>query len=199
MNFKSRIKQFGKQYLASKGFAQVTPWAFEKPLDGLCHGLGFVKGSRGRDGAFSVDVYWRFTNSKRNAPWAMDCHRRINDFVPGMDGWFLIEDEGSYTTVANIFLTIIEPFLKEHESVASIIHSLETGQYEERVLFGPDAGWRQFNIGFCYLSLGNKAKAIDCLNAVVEKYSSENYDWVQERRLIAMEGIERARQELILE
>jgi len=182
--------------LANKGFTQVTPWAFEKPLEGLCQGLGFVKGTRARDGAFTVDVYWRYTNSKRKTPWAMDCHRRINDFTSGGGGWFLIEDERSYVRVADVFLNSVEPFLKAHESITCIIRSFEAGLYEEQVLFGPDAGWRQFNIGFCYLSLGNKVRAIDCLNMVVEKYSTENYDWVQERKLIALEELERAKQEL---
>jgi len=192
MDMRSRVKRFGDQFLVGMGLLQVTPWAFEKALSGLCQGVAFVKGERDKLGLFTVDVYWRYTNSPRNAPWAMDCHRRIGDFSSGGDEWYSISDDQSYATVADALSRSVEPFFRTHESIEAVIRSFEGGQYTEQVLFGPDAGWRQFNIGFCYLSVGNKEKALECLKAVVEKHSKEQYDWVQERKIIAVQGIERA-------
>jgi hypothetical protein len=46
-----------------------------------------------------------------------------------------------------------------------------------------------FNIGFCYLSVGNKTKAAEHLREVVEKHSDDPYEWVQERKAIALEAL----------
>jgi hypothetical protein len=195
MELKGRLKRFGIQYLVGKGFLQVTPWAFERPLEGLCQGVGFVKGTRDKEGLFTVDFYWRYTNSPRNTPWAMDCHRRIGEFSSGGDEWYPIGDEQSYATVANIFSQEVVPFFNSHGSVAMVIHSFEDHPNGEQMLFGPDVGWRKFNIGFCYLWIGEKEKAAEYLRAVVEQHSKEKYDWVQERKQIAAEGLGRAIQE----
>jgi len=190
-NFKAHVKGFGEKYLLPRKFAPATPWAFEKTLEGLCQGIGFVKGTRGREGMFTLDVYLRYMTSPRNAPWAMDCHRTIGEFSSGSDEWYPIDDEQSYEVVAGIFLQNVEPFLKAHESIEAIVHDFEEGRYSPKMLFGPDDGWMHFNIGFAYLWIGNKDKAAEHLKLVVEKYSNEDYDWVQERKKLAIEGLER--------
>lgn len=211
MYLKKRIKQFGDRYLADKGFLQATPWAFEKQLDGLCQGVGFGKGERSLDGRFTVDVYLRYTNCPLSEPGAMHCHRRIGEFLDyRKDGflyhlkrflgvqppshWYPIDEDESYAAVADIFSCAVQPFFKAHESIADVIRSFEEGRYTDFTLFGPDAGWRKFHIGFCYLSIGNKEKAIEYLTAVVEQHSDWIPDWVQERKQIAAEELRRLQQ-----
>jgi hypothetical protein len=211
MDFENHIKRFGHQYLVDKGFSQVAPWVFEKPLDGLCQGVGFVKGERGLQGRFTVDLFWRYTNTPLDQSWAMHCCRRIGSFyeartagflyhfkrflgVRPPSGWYPIDEDKSYTAVAGIFSSAVEPFFKAHESIADVIRSFEDGRYTDFTLFGPDAGWRKFHIGFCYLSIGNKEKAIEYLTAVVEKHSDWIPNWVQERKQIAAEELKRLQQ-----
>jgi hypothetical protein len=193
-DLKKNVKQFGEKYLIEKGFSQATAWAFERPRNGLTHGVGFVKGVRSREGMFTVDIYWRYNLTRSNAEWAMDCHRRIGEFSSGTDEWYPIEDEQSYVRIAEVFAQAAEPFLKAHESIEAILKDYEEGRYPPKMLFGPDVGWMHFNIGFCYLSVGNKAKAAEHLREVVDKLSDDPYDWVQERKAVAVEGLARAMQ-----
>jgi hypothetical protein len=187
------VKRFGEQHLLKRGFGQVTSWAFERALSGVTHGVGFVKGVGSREGMFTVDIYWRFTNSHRRVPAsAMDCVRRIGELSSGSDEWYPIDDEQSYTRIAEVFAQAAEPFLKSHESIEAILKDYEEGRYPPKMLFGPDIGWMHFNIGFCYLSVGNKEKAADHLREVVDKLSDDPYDWVQERKALAAEGLARA-------
>ena len=151
-----------------------------------------MKGSRSRGGMFTVDVYWRYMTSPRIAPWAMDCHRRIEEFTSGSDEWYQIDDEKSWETVARIFLECVEPFLKAHEFIEAIIRDYEKWCYSPQMLFGPDEGWMHFNIGFAYLWIGENEKAAEHLKVVIERYSNGDYDWVQERKKNALEGHERA-------
>jgi hypothetical protein len=193
---KKNIKHFGERYLAAEGFARIRPWDFEKSLNGLTQGVGFVKGTGHLSGMFTVDIYWRFSHSqlKNSPPSARDCSRRIGEFSSGTDEWYPIEDEQSYVRIAEVFAQAAEPFLKAHESIEAILRDYEERRCPPKMLFGPDIGWMHFNIGFCYLAVGNKAKAAEHLREVVDKLSVDPYDWVQHRKDVAAEGLAHATQ-----
>ena len=54
------------------------------------------------------------------------------------------------------------------------------------MLFGVDEGWRAFNIGHCYIKIGRIAEGKNFLNQVVDKFSSQKYDWVKKRKEAAL-------------
>lgn len=192
MCIEERIREFGRNQLVGRGFQQVTPWAFERACSGLVQGVGFVPGSGGLDGTFTVDVYLRYTTSRRTVR-AMDCHCRIGEFMSGRDEWFAVADEQSYAKIAEVLQTSVEPFFLSLSSVEAVLRALEQGRYSDRKLFGLDPGWRLFNMGFCYLWAGNAQKAMQYLTDVVEKHSAAKHAWVAERQAIATEGLKEAR------
>lgn len=187
--FMKHIREFGKRVLHARGFIQKTKWTFEKELPGFYQGLSFRKGTRGLQGYFTVEVFWRFNHSPLSFDDVMHCSRRIGEFTSGRGEWLPIDDESIFERIEQFFIQTAEPFLNENGSIEAIISNFEEGRYEASLLFGYDIGWRTYNIGFCYLWLGKKKKGLSYLHELLERYSDEEFDWVQQRKKVSLDAI----------
>lgn len=179
---KKSIKKFGDVHLVPKGYSQRTPYIFEKSLEGFSQGLGFVNGTGGYKGFFTVDVYWRYTHSPINSEGAMDYYQRIGELCSGRDLWYKISEEESFKKILKIFEGKIEALFDKYKNIKTIISDYESKKIDSRIFFGIDEGWRAYNIGYCYLMLNEIEKAKKYLEQVVNEFSIDNYHWVIERK-----------------
>jgi hypothetical protein len=188
MTFKTRVKKFGTDYLLPKGFTPTHTWGFQRKLEGLTHGFSFQKGIGGAVvGKYTAHVYIHYNHSSKDSPGSMDCHRPVED-------WFRIEDDDGYQRLGKYFERVEEPFLQEHSSIQAILSSYENQRFSEKMLFGADPGWFHFNLGYCYLWVGNQEGAAKHLRIVIDQYSKNprGTEWIETRKRIANEGLKRA-------
>lgn len=179
---KKSIRKFGEVHLIPKGYSQITSYTFERSLEGFAQGLGFVNGTGGYKGLFTVDVYWRYTHSPISSEDAMDFCQRIGELNSGRDEWYRISEEDSYKKIFKIVEGRIEALFSKYNNIKTIILDYESKKIDPRIFFGIDEGWRAYNIGYCYLFLKEVEKAKKHLEQVVNKFSVDNYDWVIERK-----------------
>ncbi|MDP1663310.1 MAG: hypothetical protein Q8L55_15465 [Phycisphaerales bacterium] len=189
MKLKEQVARLIAPTFSEHGFAQVTPLVFERPLQGLCHGVEFVNGTGGRKGRFTVNFYLRYTNSPRIDTSAMDCCFRINALSSCADPWCPIDCEADYAWVLRVFLGPAAEFFQSHASIHAVLESASKGTYSDAQLFGNDPGWRCFHMGFCHLTVGHKENAAMHLRAVVEQHSDQSYEWVKERARLAADAL----------
>lgn len=180
-----RIAECGRTVLANGGFRQVGDLVFEKELPGLVQGIEFLRGTGSRKGSFTVNLYWRFTHNPRVKEDAMDFWQRLGVFLSGVDEWYRSSAdrlEETFAWLSGVFAERVLPFFARFQSIESILKTYESGEVDEALLFGIDAGWREYNLGYAYLFVGDEVKAAQHLRRVVEAFSATQHDWVQERR-----------------
>jgi len=186
---KKQIEKFGNDFLLPLGFELASPFAFERRLEGLSQGFGFVKGVGGLAGKFTANVYWRYTVSPSPLDGVMDYCQRIGVLNSGRDEWFQIEDAQSWRTFGDMFKSLVDPVFSKYKSIGSIVDDFEKGVLAPELAFGVDAGWRAFNLGYCYLWLGNKPVALRFLREVLDQHSFQPFDWVQNRKKTVLDSL----------
>jgi hypothetical protein len=182
-----KIAELGQGLLTRSGFHQKGPLNFERELSGLVQGIEFLPGSGNRRGLFTVNLYWRFTHSPIANEDAMDFWQRLGVFLGGADEWYGTSREQLdevMPRLGTVFLDRVLPFFDRFQSVQDVLSAYEAGDVAESMLFGVDAGWREYNIGFTYLMAGRLEKAAEHLRIVLDRYSTAPTDWVQERRRV---------------
>ena len=169
---REKLAELSDALLARNGFSRQKPLRFERRLGQLIQGLEFQKGSGSRKHQFTVNVFWRFDHNPLNYDWAMDYRQRIGRFTTGFDEWFTFDPpetlENTFLRLRTILSDTVLPFLDKNNSISAIVSEYETGGITASTAFGSDVGWQNFNLGFCYLSLGEKEKAAAHLKVVAE-------------------------------
>jgi hypothetical protein len=171
-SLREKIAELGDVLLIPKGFDRQGPFLFERSLEQLIQGIEFEKGSSSKNNQFTANAFWRFDHNPLNYDFAMAYRERIGRFMTGYDEWFTFDPpetlDNTFLRLPKVLSETVLPFLDKHNSISAIVHEYETGGISASVAFGSDIGWRNFNLGFCYLSLGEKAKAAEHLKVVAE-------------------------------
>jgi hypothetical protein len=189
---KTKIKGLFKAHLESQGFVLAKKRCPERMLQGLRQGIEFQPGSGFLDQKYTLNIYWSFPHLL-DFGCTMDAKKRIAQLVEGIgNGWFSRADadiDTDFQGVERLVVDVVLPYLAKYDTIEKIVHGYESGALSLGDAFGD--GWGPFNIGYCYAYLGNKPEAIKHYQEIVSKYSTEPYDWVQERKRVASEEIAR--------
>lgn len=189
---KTKIKKFFKAHLEDKGFLLTKARLPERRLAGIRQGIEFQPGSGHLDRKFTLNVYWSYLRPHDNGI-AMHACKRIGHLVGGQDTWFSREDDlldNDFQIVEKLIVDTVFPYFERYSTIERILAAHQRGELSDQDAFGLDAGWRLFNQGYCHAFLGDKAKAIKYYSQVVEQHSDHPYEWVKERKAIAIEQIE---------
>lgn len=184
---KTRIKNLVKDTLFEYGFSLVKPRLIERQVDGLIQGVDFQPGSGHLSGKYTLNVYWRFDYIEKDHI-SFDANRRIGDLANTNDLWLSREAENlesDFEKVKSYFYETILPYFEKYSSIQRLVEAYDRGEISKQHAFGTDLGWQCFNSGFSYAAINNKNLAIIELREVINKHSSNPYDWVQKRKKIA--------------
>lgn len=183
------VAQTAAPILEASGFEQVSTYCVERPLEHLAQGIEFQPGTGVKKGQFTVNLYWRYTNSPIVKEEAMHFSERLGRFLGGGDEWYDGSSVKAARSSAELACKVIEDrvltFFDRFRDVREIIEAFEQGELEPHVLFGPDRGWQAYHRGYCYLSLGQLDKARESLFQVVRDFSDPDLGWIRDRRLAA--------------
>ncbi|WAC43839.1 tetratricopeptide repeat protein [Pseudomonas sp. SL4(2022)] len=190
---KSRIKRIFKDEMESKGFVLKKPRIPERFLKGLRQGIEFQPGTGHLSGKYTLNVFWSFTHALDEG-MSMHGTSRIGALTGGGDTWFSRQDENlesDFSAVSEIIKKVVLPYLDKYNSIESILAGVKSGELDTSRALGVDAGWREFNLGYCFASLGNKKEAVKHYSAVIEMHSTHTVEWVQNRKQAAVSEISR--------
>jgi hypothetical protein len=184
LTLKTKIKNLVKENLSSYEFVLIKPRIIERKLTDFYQGLEFQPGTNSLGGKFTLNIYWRFDYIKRDYI-AFDGNKRIGELAGQGDLWFssLNEDiEISFAAVTKLIKDIVVPRFEKFNSIEKIVSAYEVGEISKKDAFGADIGWQAFNLGCSYLKIGKNDSARKELQEVIDKYSTRNIEWVQNRK-----------------
>jgi tetratricopeptide (TPR) repeat protein len=189
---KTQIKRLVKEQLSQEGFSLSRLRIPERTTAELRQGIEFQPGTGHLSGQYTLNVYWSFRFFENDG--AMDGCRRIGDLLGCGDTWFSREDDkldSEFVKVTQLIMDHAVPYLNAHNTIQKIIAAHENEDLSTAEAFGEDVGWQQFNLGFCYDHLGQNEEALAHLSRVIEEHSDEDYEWVQERKQMALNRVTR--------
>lgn len=163
------------------GFELKKPRLVERRIDHLRQGMEFLPGTGHLDGKYTVNVYWSYLLSPIQDDYSMHATKRIGFFDAGRDTWYGREDEQDFEHVKTIILGKVVPYLESYNAIDKILTAIEEEKLRLEDAFPVDAGWREFYLGYCYLTLGDAGKARIHLEGVVKRHSDYPQAWVAER------------------
>jgi hypothetical protein len=190
---KSRIKRIFKDEMESKGFVLKKPRIPERFLQGLRQGIEFQPGTGHLAGKYTLNVFWSFTHSLDEGI-SMAGTSRIGALTGSVDTWFSRQDEkleSDFSAVSELIKTVVLPYLEKYNSIESILAGVKSGELDISHALGVDAGWREFNLGYCFAFVGNRKEAVKHYSAVIEMHSNHTVEWVQNRKQAAISEISR--------
>jgi tetratricopeptide (TPR) repeat protein len=189
----SKIKRTFKTLLEPIGFTPSGSRIYVRNLNGLRQGVEFQPGRGHLDGQFTVNVFWSYTHQLDDKV-SMDATKRIGQIAGLGDKWFSSADgelDASFSAIENLIMVYALPYLARYDEIHKILDAYQLGAISEHEAFGDDAGWRNFNLGYCFYTIGNYGEAMRHYQLVISNHSNDPYDWVKDRAHAANEQIQR--------
>ena len=81
-------------------------------------------------------------------------------------------------------------FLNKYKETDDLIRDFESKTVEDSI-FAQSIDWRPYNIGISYANMNKKSKAIPYFQEMIDKWSSENIDWIKTRKKMCELWIEK--------
>ncbi len=192
---KTKIRNLVKNSLGESGFKLLKPRIVERDVDGMKQGVEFQPGTGHLRGRYTLNVYWRFNYLPKDH-LAFDSSRRIGELTADRDTWFSRESDGldaDFDRVVGLFETVIIPYLDRYSSLEMLIDAYLNGAITKAQAFGHDPGWQCFNAGFSLAALNKTTRAVAELKELIERHSSDDRDWVLERKIRARDMLAQLR------
>jgi hypothetical protein len=188
---KAKIKKLFKEYLEPIGFTLNRARIPERKLIGMRQGIEFQPGTGYLNGKYILNVYWSYTHNLDQG-YEFSASKRFGRCLTSQDNWFSHEEadlETEFELAEELVVKTIIPYLENYNTISKIIEFNTNGEITDTEAFGLDAGWRHYNQGFCHFMVNDKDKATYHFNEVISKHSDHPYEWVQKRKLSAIEMI----------
>jgi hypothetical protein len=149
-------------------------------------------------GKLSPKIGWQFKVDGREDLQSYDLIANVGFLFGASEAWLDEESAPEATTasVKSLLFAYGLPFLDKYRDLQAIVSAYEAAAndnspvnspFDTRQFFGADVGWANYNLGWAYKCLGQLAKAKQHLEGVVNQCSCARKEWVQQRKLRALE------------
>ncbi|MDR6388411.1 hypothetical protein [Paraburkholderia phenoliruptrix] len=185
-SLKKLIRQFAREKLIDHGFELSKPRLIQRHVEGLRQGMEFQPGNGHLAGKYTVNVFWSSTVSPISDTASMHAVKRMGDLTGEGNAWYDRDDESQFKEVEDLICTNVLPYLNRFSSIHRILQAVEDGLATCELAFPIDPGWREFHLGYCYLYVGDVARARARLERVIHVHSGASNEWVRERRNVVL-------------
>lgn len=196
----TRVRRLAHK-LASAGFELNGQMRLRRSRPHLKQYIEFQLGTGGLAGQFTCSIGWEIEADGLEHNSSYSFRERLGVFERGTDVWF------SHATKeqADTEFEQIETWIRQYAIPLLDSLDLETlvAKYEAEVgrdsdwdafsplrYFGASDCWKEYNLGWAYKVLGRHKEAREHLQRVVDEYSHDPYEFVQERRKKCLQGLE---------
>lgn len=192
---KTRVLRFANTF-ANEGFSLDGSFRLKRKLPNLNQFLEFQPGYRELEGKFTCNLCWKNTADGVESIDVYDHMFELGHLSGNVDCWYSHktkeELEESCKKVALLLNQYGIPFLNSISDLQTMLEKyeciVESGVAQPStptsplLFFGLDQGWKHYNLGFAYKAIGEVVKAQDHLTTVIEKWSDQPIEWVQQRK-----------------
>lgn len=177
------------------GFVLDGPFRLKRSVPHIDQFIEIQPGHNWLDGKFTCNLCWKHTADGVAANDIYDHVVNVGWLTGHSESWMNHESkddlEASYNQLKSLLLETAISFLDGIRDLGQMVEMYEDAEKtsdpvdaptDPRSFFGIDEGWKHYNLAFAYKVLGYQDKAKTHFNIVLEKYSSQPFEWVHARR-----------------